>query len=88
MCVYVYCVCVLCVCVCVLMFDRLFLFLAHKSLAILRYELTLAVDIERWYASKSGAGGAGVVFLWPKSLGLLKFETYSFERFRESIRWC
>jgi hypothetical protein len=40
-----------------------------------------SVDIERRYASKSGAEGAGVVFLRPKSLGLSKFETYEFERF-------
>lgn len=33
-----------------------------QSLAISRYELTLAVDIERGYARKSGAGDAGVVF--------------------------
>jgi len=33
-----------------------------QSLAISRYELTLAVDIERGYASKYGAGDAGVVF--------------------------
>ena len=51
--------CVSCVC---FVWNRLFLFLAHKSLAISRYELTPTVDIERGYASKSGAGSAGVVF--------------------------
>lgn len=57
------------------------LFQAHESLTISRYELTPAVDIERGYLSKSGAGSAGFVFLCLKSLGLPKFETYEFERF-------
>jgi hypothetical protein len=30
----------------------------------------------------------GLCFLWPKSLGLHKFETYEFERFRKSIGSC
>ena len=42
--------------------------------------------MERGFTSKSGAGGAGVVFLWiglewMKSLGMSRFETYEFERF-------
>lgn len=57
-CVYV------CVCVCVFMFvEYVILFLAHKSLAISRVTNLPSVDIEREYASKSGAGDAGVVFL-------------------------
>jgi hypothetical protein len=41
-----------------------------------------SVDIEREYLSKSGAVGAGVVFLCVelKSLEMLEFETYEFER--------
>jgi hypothetical protein len=42
-----------------------------------------SVDIEREYLSKSGAGSAGFVFLCVglKSLGMVEFETYEFERF-------
>ncbi len=58
-----------------------FLFLAHKSLAILRYELTLAVDIERGYASKSGAGGRRVCVFVLEISRNGEFETYEFERF-------
>lgn len=54
-----------------------FLFQAHESLAILRYELSLAVDIERGYASKSGAGSAGFVFLCLKSLEMASLKLMS-----------
>jgi len=63
-------VCVLCVC----LWNRLFLFQAHKSLAISCYEFLPSVDIERGYSSKSGAGSAGVVFL---CVGLKSLEMVS-----------
>ena len=59
-----------CVCVCVL-------FQAHESLAISRYELTPAVDIERGYLSKSGSGSAGFVFLCLKSLEMMSLNFMS-----------
>ena len=64
------CVCV-CVCVCCVLFQ------AHKSLTISRYELTPAVDIERGYLSKSGAGSAGFVFLCLKSLEMVSLKLMS-----------
>jgi len=54
-----------------------FLFQAHESLAILRYELTPAVDIERGYASKSGAGGRRVCVLCLKSLEMVSLKLMS-----------
>ena len=69
---------------CVIIFDGVcecVLFLAHKSLVISRYELPPAGDIERGYASKSGAVGAGVVFFVTEISRNGEFETYEFERF-------
>jgi len=43
--------------------------------------LTLAVDIERGYASKSGAGDAGVVFFVTEISRNGDFEIYEFDRF-------
>jgi hypothetical protein len=54
-------VCV-CVCVCVCLWNRLFFFW-HINLSQYRVTNLPSVDIEREYASKSGAGDAGVVFL-------------------------
>jgi hypothetical protein len=54
-----------------------FFFQAHESLAISRYELTPAVDIEREYLSKSGAGSAWFVFLCLKSLEMASLKLMS-----------
>ena len=51
-----------CVCVCVCLWNRLFFFW-HINLSQYRVTNLPSVDIEREYASKSGAGDAGVVFL-------------------------
>lgn len=56
-------------------------FQAHKSLGISRYELTIAVEMERGIASKSGAGSAGFVFFVLEISRNGEFETYEFERF-------
>ena len=65
------------VCLCLCLWNRLFLFLAHKSLEISRYELTQSVDIERKYLSKSGAGSAWFVFLCLKSLEMATLKIMS-----------
>ena len=85
-----FCVCLVCVCVCVYvcvcLWNRLFLFQAHKSLAISCYEFLPSVDIERGYASKSGAVDAGGVFL---CVGLKSLEMVSLKRksSRDLVVW-
>ncbi len=58
-------------------------FFRHMNLSEYSVKNVPSVDIEREYLSKSGAGSAGFVFLCVglKSLGMVEFETYEFERF-------